>query len=229
MSTTGPKPGGSIVRRTAAPCSRAERQEQRDLPWLSTVKFPWGLEARLVNISSTGLLFESPSKLTPGTVMELTLCGAGIEVSVPVCFVRSEVALVDHLGVKYRTAVTFEKALNLQGLRPHKTSSGTAGLSELLALVSAELDRDSPASLRNALERAVCRAMKARDVQIRDMPTVPSDGSESFYFPLPAGTGSSLVLQAMFAPGYEPTDAEIKLLNAAAGLAAVVLGSFSPP
>lgn len=208
---------------------RAERREKAEVPWLSTVKLPWGLEVRLLNISSTGLLIESGSKLTPGNVTELKLCGADTELVIPVCFVRSEVGAVDHLGVKYRTAGTFEKALPLldqapASIRaPFQGSSPATALSRLMMMVSAELDRSSQASVRTALERAVRQAVTARNIQIRDVPIVPNDGSESIYFTVPTGTASPTILQAMFAPGYEPTELEFRLLKAAAGLTAVAL------
>jgi hypothetical protein len=87
-----------------------------DVPWLSTVKLPWGLEVRVLNISSTGMLIETGSKFTPGTVTELQLYGPETDLVVSACFVRSEVALVDGRGVKYRAAATFKKQLDLNKL-----------------------------------------------------------------------------------------------------------------
>ena len=216
----------SIFRAPLARHSRAERRERGDVPWLSTVRLPWGLEVRLLNISSTGLLLESGSKLTPGNVTELRLCGPDTELVLPVRFVRSEIGAVDHVGVTYRTAATFEKALKLLGPArtfSRETSSPATALSHLLARVSGELDRGPHASLRTALERGVRQAVTARSIHIRDVPIAPTDGSESIYFTLTTRVGPPAILQAMFAPGYEPTDLEFKLLKAAAGLAAVVL------
>ncbi len=219
----------AIFRNPTERRSRAERWEKADVPWLSTVMLPWGLEVRLLNISSTGLLIESGSKLAPGNVTELKLCGADTELVIPVSFVRSEVGTVDHLGVRYRTAATFEKAFPLldptpASIRaPFEASSPATALSRLMMMVSAELDRSSQASVRTAVERAVRQAVAARNIQIRDVPIVPNDGSESIHFTVPTGTASPTILQAMFAPGYEPTELELKLLKAAAGLAAVVL------
>jgi hypothetical protein len=96
---------------------RAERRERGDVPWLSTVKLPWGLDARPLNISSTGLLLESGSKITPGSVAELKLHGPEWQIAIPACFVRSEVALVNGLGVKYRAAAAFENRLEFPGPR----------------------------------------------------------------------------------------------------------------
>ena len=64
---------------------------------------------------------------------------------------------------------------------------------------------------------------QAADIQIRDIPIVPGDESESTYFAVPTGIGSPAILQAMFAAGHEPSDLELRLLKAAAGLAAVAL------
>lgn len=96
---------------------RAERREHGDVPWLLTVKVPWG-EARPLNISSTGLLLESGSKVTAGSVAELKLCGPEWQIAVTACFVRSDVALVSGLGVKYHLAAAFEKPLEFPGPSP---------------------------------------------------------------------------------------------------------------
>jgi hypothetical protein len=115
----------SIVRRPVD-CRRprAERWEREDVPWLFTVKLPWGLEARPLNISSTGLLLESGSKVTPGSVAELRLCGPEWQIAIPACIVRSEVALVNGLGVKYHIAAAFDKRLEFPG--PHPISRSMA-------------------------------------------------------------------------------------------------------
>ena len=51
--------------------NRAQRKTQADLPWLSTIKLPWGLEVRLLNMSTSGMLVETTSKFTPGSVAEI--------------------------------------------------------------------------------------------------------------------------------------------------------------
>ncbi len=101
----------SIVRRPDPRRPRAERQESEDAPWLSTVRLPWGYDARPLNISNTGVLLESGSKVTPGTVVELDLCGPEWRMAVQARFVRSEVAHVNGLGVKYHIAAEFKKRL----------------------------------------------------------------------------------------------------------------------
>jgi hypothetical protein len=104
--------GSSIVRGTARGARpRAERRRRTDVPWLSTVKLPWGTDARLLNISTTGVLLEAGVKVTPGTVTELKLCGPEWEIAVAAHFVRSEVADVDGVGVKYHLAAMFDTRL----------------------------------------------------------------------------------------------------------------------
>jgi hypothetical protein len=221
----GSERSASIIRKASDRRRRADRRDKDDVPWLSTAKLPWGPEVRLVNISSTGLLLETNYKLAPGSVTELKLCGPEAEISIPVCFVRSEVATVDHVGVKYHTAASFEKALKLLGPHPvtRANPSSRTSLGDLLAEVSAELERGAQSSLRVVLERAVRRVVTARAIQIRDVPVETNDGSESIYFTVPTTSGTQPILQAMFAPGSEPTDLDFRLLKAAAGLAAVAL------
>jgi len=221
----GPGPAPSIFRKSTDRRSRAERREKDDVPWLSTVRLPWGPEARLLNISSSGLLLETNCKLAPGSVTELKLCGPDAEIAIPVCFVRSEIADVDHFGVKYHTAATFQRTLQLLGPHPVTGANASArtALSELLSQVATELDRGDQSSLRTVLERAVRKVVTAPDIQVRDVPREPNDGSESIYFTIPTRVGPQPILQAMFARGAEPSDLDLRVLKAAAGVAAVAL------
>jgi hypothetical protein len=95
---------------------RAERLEHADVPWLSTVKLPWDLDVRPLNISSTGLLLETRAKIPPGSVADLKLSGPEWQITVRACFVRSEVAFVNALGVKYHIAAEFDRQLEFPGL-----------------------------------------------------------------------------------------------------------------
>src|ERR1700730_15528422 len=95
---------------------RAERQMRADVTWLSSIRLPWGLEVRLLNISSTGMLIETGSKFTPGSDTHLQLSGPETDLVISACFVRSEVAAVDRLGVTYHAAVSFKKQLDLNEL-----------------------------------------------------------------------------------------------------------------
>ena len=108
----------SIRRSEADRRTRAERVECGDVAWLRTVKLPWGLELRVINISTTGMLLESGTKIQPGKVSNLKLCSPEGEIIVPASFVRSEVADVTARGVKYHVAVTFDKPLTSYEPRP---------------------------------------------------------------------------------------------------------------
>jgi hypothetical protein len=218
--------GPVICPRLAPAQHRAPRLGRGDLPWISTVKLPCGLEMSLLNISSSGMLVETVSKFTPGTVVELRLCGAVTTLAVPARFVRSEVAAVDGRGVKYHAAAVFDKELDLEGLHRSgaETSSTSTGLAGWLLQIATELDRGAdPRALRQRIERGLRRLVPARDVQIREAPIAPEDGCESVYFTVAMGIGSRAVLQVTFEPGQAPSDLDFRLLQAGAALAAVVL------
>jgi hypothetical protein len=84
-------------------------------------------------------------------------------------------------------------------------------------------DASSLASTRASFELGLRRLLPVRDIQLRQSPMVPSEGSESIYFSVPCSSGPRSILQAIFEPGYRPSPAEFRLLKAAASLAAVVL------
>ena len=178
----------------------------------------------MLNISSTGLLLESKCRLELGRIAELTLCGPDAEVVVTASIVRSEVAHVDGLGVKYHVAATFDQPLELP-TDPKARAAGVPAttLGELMTQVSADLDRGSRASRRATLERNIRRLVAAREIQIREEPIAASPGGVSMSFSAPTISGSRAIVQALFDRGSEPTPLERKLLRAAAGLAAVVL------
>ena len=113
-----PQAPPGIVRTAADRRTRAERIECGDVSWLQTVKLPWGLELRVINISSTGMLLESGTKIKPGKVSDLKLCSPDGEIVIPASFVRSEIADVNSRGVKYHVAVTFDKPLETYEPRP---------------------------------------------------------------------------------------------------------------
>ena len=216
----------SILRTPVERSQRAERDEQSGTPWFTTATLPWGLELRVVNLSSTGLLLESGCRLEPGRVTAITLRGAGREQVVGASIVRSEVADVTARGVKYHVAVTFDAALQI----PEAHSESRAipfrakkTLSNLLAQISADLDRESRMTRREVLERNIRQVVAAREILIRDEPIAAGGDGVSMSFGAPTATGKTATVQALFDRGSEPTELELKLLRAAAGLAAVVL------
>jgi len=204
---------------------RDQRLSLGEVPWLSTVKLSWGLEVALLNISSTGILFETTAKFAPGSVTEFQLCGPGTSIVVPARFVRSEIAGVDARSVRYRAAATFTKGLQFPTfLGPAGSGSTPQALADLLTHVLANLDhRGQRAHLRSRFEHGIRQLVSARSVKIHDMVVMPKDGNESIYFTVPSAFGTRAILQAAFEPGHELAEAEFRLLKSAATLAAVVL------
>jgi hypothetical protein len=205
--------------------NRAQRKTRADLPWLSTIKLPWGLEVRLLNMSASGMLVETTSKFTPGSVAEFEITGADDSFVVPARFVRSEIVGVDARGVRYRAAAVFEREVDLDGPRATlaRVSSTPIGLANWLQHLSADIERKAgPDALRDRFENGLCRLVSAREVRILDEPAPPTEGCESIYFNMSAG-GKRRVLQVTFEPGYVPSELDFKMLQAGASLAAVAM------
>ncbi len=92
---------------------RARRLSPDDIPWLTCVQTPWGLTLEVVNISASGVLFESPSKFVGDGLSRLHLLGSERSLVVATHLVRSEVSEVTQRGVKYRTAARFAHQLDV--------------------------------------------------------------------------------------------------------------------
>ena len=87
---------------------RAPRWSLSDLPWLSSVKLPWGQHLRLLNISSSGMLVESGIRLSLGSATSFKISGPELALVVPARVVRCR-PTVDSLGVTYETAAAFDQ------------------------------------------------------------------------------------------------------------------------
>jgi CheY-like chemotaxis protein len=87
---------------------RAQRWSLSDLPWLSSVKLPWGQHLRLLNISSSGMLVESGIRLSLGSATSFKISGPELAFVVPARVVRCR-PTVDSLGVTYETAAAFDQ------------------------------------------------------------------------------------------------------------------------
>jgi CheY-like chemotaxis protein len=204
----------------------ARRRPQGDLPWLSKVKLGAGLDVSLVNISSSGVLFESGSKFTPGSTSELLLSGAGTNMVVPVRFIRSEIARIDALGVKYHAAAAFDKDIDLGGpRRVAAPATPPEALAQVLAEALSTPSAADPAHVRFAL--GVKQLVGARDVQIRTTPS-SSGGRETLYFEVPGDDRARTILQVTFDRAHDVTASEFRLLKAAAWLTAAAL-EFDKP
>jgi hypothetical protein len=205
----------------------ALRRTLGDVPWLSAVKLPWGPELQLVNISSSGVLVETGSKFAPGSTSELHLSGPETDLVVPVRFIRSDVARIDGLGVRYRAAAAFGKEIDLDGPRRRRVpSTPPQDLAALLGDALAASDSREPAHARFA--QGVRRLIGARDVQVRARSAGAVGGRETLYFDVPGDDRSRTTLQVLFERGHDVTDEEFRLLKAAAWMTAAVLELEKP-
>jgi len=212
---------------------RAHRWPVEDIQWLTGVHTLWGLNLRLLNISTSGALVESSSKLMPDSATELQLCGTRANTVVPVRVVRSEVSDVTSLGVRYRAALAFGRRFDLVPDRPKSQASSLAtpkALADLLVKVASEVGRcRHPEVLRSVYELGLQQLVSAREVRILTAPTPPADGTEAVYFRIPTEDSSLTVLQATFESDYEPAEEEFRLLKAAALVAGAVLQFETAP
>lgn len=209
----------------------ALRRGLHDLPWLSGARLAWGGDISLVNISTTGVLVESGSKLVPGTATELHLRGPETNLVVPVRFVRSEIASINGLGVKYHAAGTFGTAIDLSGPAPAPAvpsapappAAPRHALAELFA--SALADARTPAHVQ--FIRGVRDLVGARDIQIST--TTAGAGRETLYFPIPGDDRVRSNLQVVFDRGRDVTMEQFTLLKAAAWMTAAALELSTAP
>ncbi len=203
---------------------RAPRRPKDQLPWLWSAKLPWGTEVTLVDVSRTGVLVETTSRVTLGSTLDFQFVGENTNVSVPARILRTDVSNVDAFGVRYRVAAAFNRELDLleAAEQAAEASVNPAALGEMLARVLADPERRTGSAMRMHFEEELRKMLPLRSVQIRHSPLLSSDEDDSIYFNVPAGSGSP-VLQATFEPDSLPSPTEFKLLKAAASLAAVVL------
>lgn len=201
----------------------ARRQRREDLTWLWSVKLPWGSEVRVVDMSTTGVLMETTSKLPTGSTVELKLLGRDTNVTVPARAVRSEIAGVDALGVTYRIAAAFANEVDVAGLQRANRGASLRPrtISDMLSRVMADVERcPGPAALRKKFLNELQELVPARDIQLRHSPA-PLAHDASVYFSVPGK--SRMVLQVTFEENYEPSEVEFRFLQAAANAAAVIL------
>lgn len=214
---------------TAAPIAPPDDRERRcakripqEGPGQWTLRMPWGTDAELINISRTGVLIESGSKVTPGVTMELQLSGLGLHRIMMARFVRSEIAHVDRLGVRYHAAAQFEQPLDILPAHSESGSPSTSdALSQLLSDVLSAQNQPEAPSVRFA--RGVRGLLNARDVVIRRAPIAPVGDTESIYFNVSGEGEVRTILQVMFERDHNVTAAEFRLLKVASVLTAGVL------
>jgi CheY-like chemotaxis protein len=203
---------------------RAPRWSLSDLPWLSSVKLPWGQHLRLLNISSSGMLVECGVRLSPGSATSFRIGGPDVALVVPARVVRCRVSTVDSLGVKYETAAAFDQQVEELIAAREEPTDAAMRLADLVATVEAQAERGrSAAELRAEFEAGVLQLVTARDVRLRDVPVVENDGRESVYFTIPTSDRSPAVLQVTFNANAQPSEEDFEVLIAAADVAAWIL------
>jgi CheY-like chemotaxis protein len=202
----------------------ALRKGRGDVPWLSAIKLSSGDELQLINISSSGLLVETGSKLAPGVTTELHLSGPGTNLVVPVRFIRSDIARIDGLGVRFHAAAAFTKELDLANPRPAVTGP-SARPEELAALFGSVLSgrHDRPEPAHDRFARGLRQLIGAREVRVSAGGMGSAGGRETLYFDVPGDDRSRTTLQITFDRNHDVTEGEFSLLKTAAWLTAALL------
>jgi len=213
---------------------RAPRFGLDELPSRCTLTTHAGFIVRMVNVSETGVLFESPLKFPRDSETALSLLGADTSLVLPARIVRSEVATVNGVGVTYQTAARFNETLGFlkkvappaEALQtvvpPLQIAAAPSTLADLLVCVTTELYQHHRGdAARRAFEAGLRQLVPTCDVVLCDRLVEPSGGGDSIYFAVPGASGA--MVQATFAPGHEPTVEEFKLLRAAAAMASVIV------
>ena len=201
---------------------RAGRWKGENIPWLSRVTMPLGLEVRLVNISRSGLLIASPGRFAIGQPAAFELQGR-LRVVVQGRFVRAAPKPDDH-GM-YHSAAIFDDDLPLfaapGGGPPVKI---TSDLGEVLAWVRGQArDGLRPERIRAAFELSVQELVGARAVRICRAPEQADEPGDSVFLPVPTGDGSEAFLQAIYDTARPLSSGAFEHLRSAATVAADVL------
>ncbi len=208
----------------------------RDHRWASDEMPEWRLarlapehEARVVNVSRTGLLLECGTPLPVGDTasIELSATGASV-VQVSGRVVRSGLARTA-MDQRFLVAVRFEAPIELPGHPlPQPLPAGARLAPELETLldhVRLEAARGTePALVRAAFELGVQHMVTAREVRLLPLSGATHDGSHTVCLAVPGASDSRTVLQAVFDETQPvPGAADLELLRAAAVAAAEVL------
>ena len=217
-----PKSGETLQRQRH---NRARRLTQEDLPGRCTLTTPAGLIVRMVNVSSTGVLFESPLKFVPESDLSLSLLSPQTSLDIRARIVRSEVSAVTGLGVTYRTAAAFNDKVEFYSAFAARAIDSMAtpqALADLLVRVTTALyQNQSSDDARAAFTSGLRQMVPTCNVTLNDTLVKPNDGGDSIFFTVPGARPA--ILQATFDPEHQPSREEFKLLRAVAAIASVIL------
>ena len=217
---------------------RARRMTASDLPSRCTLTTPNGFIVRMLNVSESGVLFESPLKFTRDSETALSLFGPQARLVLPARIVRSEVVAVNSAGVTYQTAAQFSEALDLvkkiapdqpvlaPALEPAAITAeivaAPASFADLLVRITTELYQHQRGdAARAAFEAGLRQLVPSCDIHLCDRLVNRSDAGDSIYFAVPGASG--VMVQATFDPRHQPTADDFKLLRAAAAMASVIV------
>jgi DNA-binding response OmpR family regulator len=215
---------------------RAPRLMANDLPSRCTLTTPEGFIVRMVNVSQSGVLFESPLKFTRDAETSLSLFSPQATLVLPARIVRSEVATVNGLGVTYQTAAQFGESLDLAKkiapverepileplTVPAEIVEAPTCLADLLVRITNELYQHQRGdAARAAFEAGLRQLVPACEIRLCDRLVHRADSGDSIYFAVPGASG--VMVQASFDHGHEPTAEDFKLLRAAAAMASVIV------
>jgi len=114
---------------------RAPRLSVSDVPWVSSVTLSLCQHLRLLNISSSGMLVESGAPLSTGSATTVTIDGVRLALVVPARVVRYRIATVDTLGVKYETALAFDRPVEALIADADDPADASTQIDDLVALV----------------------------------------------------------------------------------------------
>ena len=220
-------PAGANATPLPAHQPRAPRWKGDNIPWLTRVTMPLGLEVRLVNISRSGLLIESKGNFITGQPAAFELHGR-LRVVVPGRFVRSTPAGGAASGAGlFHSAVIFDDDLPLFAPLASGSHAGaviTSDLGGVLAWVRGEARSGMrPERIRAAFELSVQELVGARAVLICRVPAQADEPGDSLCLPVPTTDGSVAFLQAIYDTARPPSASAFEQLQAAATLAADVL------
>lgn len=203
--------------------NRARRLSIAELPHRITLSTRTGA-VKMINLSDSGILFESPLKYTPASETALSLFGPHAKFDLPARIIRSEAATVDSLGVTYQTAASFREAralLTMLGAMPGEVLAPQQSLSDLLVRVTHALYETGDHDEAQAVFDTFLRSFGGCQVRLAQSLSEPRDGYESIHFKVSAPTRA--VLEVTFDRGHEPSAADFAQLKAAAAIASVLL------
>ncbi len=209
---------------------RDHRWAGHEVPGIEVVRLAPGVDARVVNISRSGLLLESAAVLLVGDVAVLEVPGSQQAFQVTGRVVRSRVVPAGDRGRWCEAALHFERPIELGGRHapasvPLVTADVGPELQALLDHVRSEAERGTdPSLVRAAFELGVQQLVTAREVRLLPMSVARHDGCHTVCLAVPGRVREATVLQAVFDDtSAEPGDADLALLHAAASCAAEVL------